>query len=669
MPEFKERPKMDKPKTKPTTIPPKQAAHILSEKYRRQLDQRPEGGESETTDATDQVAGAGRQAVGEVTSHRPRSRQRQTPLKQKGSPATPREKAASGAERPKTRPVNPLKTKEAQEQARPRHPSHSSPRQRITPPARKEAASRATSPAAPEQEAITPGGLTQPQEAGRQAFISKQQGTLHGEPSSAIQEPPIQPHHPDVPGQGFGGATTPQEVKRQAASTSRQSRPRGQLSTSSGGTTTAKPPKAGQQSRLLKERPRTVFKTKASAPGKAPGPAPKVKPTSKATKAIKQTAQQRMKQQAVAEAKQAAKAAVNVGKKAAIAVTKAAASLVGSLVGLLGGGALLVILIFVIAIAAVTNSPFGLFFSGEQSGPGAIPLREAVAQLNAEYTARIDTLKAGSYDGIEMSGQPADWRDILAVFAVKTAGADDGVDVATLDPDRVARLRAVYWDMTIIASWVETIDHDDSDPDDDEDDSWTEYILHITVIGQTANEVADSYGFSPDQRALLAELQAPENNDLWLALLYGTATTGNQIVAVALSQLGNVGGDLYWSWYGFTSHVDWCACFVSWCANECGHIDAGVIPKFASCADGVARFQSRGAWQDNTYTPGPGDIIFFDWDDEDNGQDGAPDHVGIVERVENGRVYTVEGNSGDQCRENSYPIGYYEIYGYGIPSY
>ena len=64
----------------------------------------------------------------------------------------------------------------------------------------------------------------------------------------------------------------------------------------------------------------------------------------------------------------------------------------------------------------------------------------------------------------------------------------------------------------------------------------------------------------------------------------------------------------------------------------------------------------------------PGMLIFFDWDGDD-GQDGSPDHVGIVERVENGRVYTVEGNSGDQCRENSYPIGYYEIYGYGISSY
>ncbi len=109
-------------------------------------------------------------------------------------------------------------------------------------------------------------------------------------------------------------------------------------------------------------------------------------------------------------------------------------------------------------------------------------------------------------------------------------------------------------------------------------------------------------------------------------------------------------------------------CFVSWCANECGYLDAGVIPKFAGCVNGVQWFKDRGLWQDNSYEPRPGDIIFFDWNDE-NGQDGLTDHVGIVEKVENGFVYTVEGNSGDSCRERRYSIGHYEIYGYGTPAY
>lgn len=129
-----------------------------------------------------------------------------------------------------------------------------------------------------------------------------------------------------------------------------------------------------------------------------------------------------------------------------------------------------------------------------------------------------------------------------------------------------------------------------------------------------------------------------------------------------------VSGQPYWSWYGFNSRVEWCACFVSWCANECGYIDAGVIPKYAGCVNGVQWFKDRGQWLDGSAEPAPGMIIFFDWADE-SGQDGLSDHTGIVQKVENGKVYTVEGNSGDSCRVNEYSIGYYEILGYGAPAY
>ena len=80
---------------------------------------------------------------------------------------------------------------------------------------------------------------------------------------------------------------------------------------------------------------------------------------------------------------------------------------------------------------------------------------------------------------------------------------------------------------------------------------------------------------------------------------------------MALSQLGNVGGRPYWSWYGFESRVDWCACFVSCCANECGYLDTGVIPRFASCSIGLQWFRERGLWRDHSYEPRPGDLIFF----------------------------------------------------------
>ena len=148
---------------------------------------------------------------------------------------------------------------------------------------------------------------------------------------------------------------------------------------------------------------------------------------------------------------------------------------------------------------------------------------------------------------------------------------------------------------------------------------------------------------------------------------YGRAFTsgGNQaIVEVALTQLGNEGGQPYWSWYGFEGRVEWCACFASWCADQCGYLESGIIPKFSLCSDGVNWFKGKGQWQDKNYEPQAGDLIFFDW-----GSDGSIDHVGIVEKCENGTVYTVEGNSGDACKQRSYPVGSGSIYGYGVPQY
>lgn len=140
--------------------------------------------------------------------------------------------------------------------------------------------------------------------------------------------------------------------------------------------------------------------------------------------------------------------------------------------------------------------------------------------------------------------------------------------------------------------------------------------------------------------------------------------TGSQaIVQVALTQEGN-GGDTYWSWYGFTERKEWCACFVSWCADQCGYIDSGVIPRFSLCSAGMEWFESRGQFMDGSYVPAAGDLVFFDWKN-----DGTIDHVGIVESVEDGTVYTVEGNSGDKVARRSYPIGYGQIVGYGIPAY
>lgn len=248
-----------------------------------------------------------------------------------------------------------------------------------------------------------------------------------------------------------------------------------------------------------------------------------------------------------------------------------------------------------------------------------------------------------------------------------------------MDDSKKAILKDIFWQMNEISSRTDTSTETVITETDDghgniveTTTTVTRTTLYITVSHKTAEEMADHFNFNADQREQLAELLADENRSMWSAALYGIGTGDGEIVTVALSQIGNVGGEPYWSWYGFGSRVEWCACFVSWCANECGYIDAGVIPKFAGCVNGVQWFRDRGLWQDNSYEPRPGDIIFFDWDSPNGSsgpQDGESDHVGIVEKVENGIVYTVEGNSGDSCRENHYAIGYYEILGYGVPQY
>lgn len=136
------------------------------------------------------------------------------------------------------------------------------------------------------------------------------------------------------------------------------------------------------------------------------------------------------------------------------------------------------------------------------------------------------------------------------------------------------------------------------------------------------------------------------------------------IVKVAQAQLGNVGGNKFWKWYGFSSHVHWCACFVSWCGDQCGYIKAGIIPKYAVCGTGADWFKARHRWASRGYSPKPGDIIFFDFE-----HDGEMDHTGIVESCDGKTVTTIEGNSGNACKRQSYVRGSSQIAGYGIPAF
>ena len=375
----------------------------------------------------------------------------------------------------------------------------------------------------------------------------------------------------------------------------------------------------------------------------------------------------------VATIKAAAKATV-AAVKAIIAGTKALISAIAA-----GGWVAVVIIIVVCLIALIVGSCFGIFFSGEDSG-SSMTMQSVVQEINTDYQTQLDTTKTNiSYDVLEMSGSRAVWPEVLAVYAVKTTtDPNNPQDVATMDASKKAILKDIFWQMNTISSRTETKTEEIITETDDghgniveTKTTVTRTYLYISVAHKTAGEMADKFGFNADQRKQLAELLAEENRSMWSAVLYGIYTEDGQIVSVALSQIGNVGGQPYWSWYGFDSRVEWCACFVSWAANECGYIDSGIIPKFAGCTNGVQWFKDRGQWIDNSATPSPGMIIFFDWNNKGSSgpQDGLSDHVGIVERVEDGIIYTIEGNSGDSCRENHYAVGHYEFLGYGVPAH
>ena len=398
--------------------------------------------------------------------------------------------------------------------------------------------------------------------------------------------------------------------------------------------------------------------------------------TAKATKAAAKTsakAAQRAAQVAKATAK-ATVVAIKAAVKATVAAVKAIIAGTKALVAAIaaGGWVAVVVIIVICLIALLVGSVFGIFFSGEDSGNG-MTMQGVVREINTEYDTKLDEIQHGTaHDVLEMSGSRAVWKEVLAVYSVKTTtDPDNPQEVATMDEGKKQLLSGIFWEMNEISSRTETKTETVITESDDghgnivqTETTVTQTYLYITVSHKTADEMAEQYGFNEEQRQQLLELLAEENNSLWSQVLYGISVGDGEIVTVALSQLGNVGGQPYWSWYGFNGRVEWCACFVSWCANECGYIDSGVIPKFAGCVLGSQWFKDRGQWQDGGFEPSAGQIIFFDWEG-----DGETDHVGIVEKCENGIVYTVEGNSGDACRQKQYAVGSSVIYGYGIPAY
>ena len=382
-----------------------------------------------------------------------------------------------------------------------------------------------------------------------------------------------------------------------------------------------------------------------------------IKTTQQTAKATAKTAQAsaRAAKAAFQSAKVAAKAtatSIKIAIKASIAAVKATIAAIKGLVeAIAAGGWIAVVIILVLCIVGlIVGSCFGIFFSNEKSdGP---TMTSVITEINTEFTEKIDKIKKDNkHDKFEMSGSRATWKEILAVYSVKISGnPDNPIEVATLDDKKIKLLKEVFWDMNEVKHKTKTKNE--------------KKTLTVTITKKTPSEMAVSYHFTAKQKEQLKELLGPKYNSMWNMLLYGVSS-GGDIVTVAESQIGNVGGQPFWSWYGFSSRVEWCACFVSWCANQCGYIDAGIFPKFSTCrTEGVPWFKKNGQWKKRSYTPKSGDIIFFDWDN-----DGDADHVGIVEKTKGNTVYTIEGNSGDKCCRQNYNVDNGDIHGYGVPLY
>lgn len=557
----------------------------------------------------------------------------------------------------------------------------------------------------------------------RRAEAEQRRQELENEPPDTPVDEPADPVTPDQP----GPATPPEspveeEIVTPSGSPQRKTRlgksptgdgPKGKLNPAKDGADAIqkeqqiKGPARRRNSSIktLQKTERTIKQTSRTAEQSAKTLERSVKGTQKAVKTAEQsskvaikTAQETAKAaqksaQAAAKAAEkavqiaratarAAAAAAKAAAKACVAAVKAIIAAVKELVAAIaaGGWVAVVIIIVIMLVALIVGSCFGIFFSSEDTG-SPMTMKSVVQEINMDYQSSLDTIRNMTvHDKMETSGARAVWPEVLAIYAVKVnTDPNNPQDVASMDDAKKAMLKEIFWAMNQINSRVETTEETVLIESVDEDGNivvteTTETVttLYITVTHKTATTMAYEYGFTEEQKQMLNELLQDENASMWAAVLYGIHSADEQIVAVAESQIGNVGGQPYWSWYGFNSRVAWCACFVSWCANECGYIDAGVIPKFAGCVWGVDWFQDRGQWADGTATPVPGMIIFFDWDSPDGEsgpQDGLSDHVGIVQKVEDGYVYTIEGNTSDSCAQRRYRIGYYEILGYGIPAY
>ena len=399
--------------------------------------------------------------------------------------------------------------------------------------------------------------------------------------------------------------------------------------------------------------------------------------------AAKQTATTAQKVAAARKTERLAEKSADWVKKIVKEIKKAIESLLRILSG--ASAVLLLILILASLIAALVASAFGIFFAGDGTGEETRTLQDVILEINGEYLETIDNIeKTVTHDEVTKEGYGAAWPDILSVYAVYvTTKADGATDVVHLTDEHVKILKEIFWQMTTVTYTTEVVEETVMVPDLDSDgnqkkdkdgnllykeEKVAKTILHITINHLSAGEEAAALSFNTEQMAQLNELLDPKYASFWAELLRGIGLGSSELVNLALSQLGNEGGEKFWKWAGLDTRCEWCALFVSWCADQTGLMASGQIPYFSFVSDGVDWFKDKGRWIDGSEVNSsnydkliqPGMIIFFDWE-----PDGKPNHVGIVTKVSDGYIYTVEGNRGDAVAEGSYSADSIYVFGFG----
>lgn len=346
--------------------------------------------------------------------------------------------------------------------------------------------------------------------------------------------------------------------------------------------------------------------------------------------------------------------AVKVAIKATIAAIKAIIAGTKALISAIaaGGWVAVVIIVLICVIGLICASTFGIFFSNET---GSKSMTDVIRETNSEVYRKIEDIKKkNTYDEVDIESTYSNWNEVIAIYSVKYS-EDGKYNITIIDEGNENKVKKTFWDFNEIQSSI-------TEEKNSEDE--IKKVLKIKIVSKSKEDIMNKYNFNDSKKNEVNELLSKQYDSLWRNLIYGSLEGNKQIVEIAKQQVGNIGGEPYWRWYGFDHRIEWCAVFVSWAANQAGLLD-DKIPKFSGVANGIEWFKARGEWQEKGYIPRPGDIIFFDWE-----VDGKPNHVGIVEKVENGKIYTVEGNSTDDgCREKEYSINSNVIFGFGLPAY